>query len=748
MKERKMLKKIGMAALTLVLTAALLVGVPSFGALGDWAMYQNSDSNNGVIKNDKTPYLPNTSSLKWKTKLSEGYTSSFTPPLILGQHLYCAGEDRIYKLSRETGQIVGKSQKFANKTRYAKAGASGYAMHPMTYDRGMIFTTIGSGRIQAFDAETLKSLWVSSSVAPKGNTKKALEGQCLSTIATNGTHVFTGFWNGESREGAYVAFSMEDKNPNTGYEEKEVAWAFWPSIDDKRDYSDPEDNYSRKRGFYWAGAYANDKYVAFASDNGTGMDGNNSYNAQTARGSCLYIVDAKTGKLIDKHSNLVGDGRTNVVYDSGALYWATKGGYLYKAKVDRNGKLLEDSPSSVFLGGMVTGSPVVYNGKIYVGVAGKSSFQADSGHSFAVVRDTDRLSSSSIVRKIPINGYPQAAAILNTGHYNVDFNGDGQADKRVYLYFTYNSPPGGIAFIYDQPDKGSEEAIYLYSPPSSAQEFCLSPVAVDEQGVLYYKNDSGNLFAVEQNQAYAEDMVIEAKDSNGNSLKVDWGRDPFTPQTQSYNIILPTKANSAKLKLQIPSDARASVDGKAYNASTGFNMYVPKEGASCWYRVIVKYKNYERRYKLNITRAENIMTLKELKLTNTNTYTSSGYKRYVESELKTQREIDITVPQSRALVNGKFTNFWAQPKDEKSQVIVEPYEKYEGNGLQSYSYVKDGRTVTVRGVEGLSLGGQKRYPVYPYKEDGKCLGPLKVRIIVSNPDKDDAQIYNVVINWL
>ena len=51
---------------------------------------------------------------------------------------------------------------------------------------------------------------------------------------------------------------------------------------------------------------------------------------------------------------------------------------------------------------------------------------------------------------IPPQGYPQAAPLLSTAYENQDYNGDGQADGRVYLYFTYNAKPGGIYMLSDE----------------------------------------------------------------------------------------------------------------------------------------------------------------------------------------------------------------------------------------------------------------------------------------------------------
>ena len=82
------------------------------------------------------------------------------------------------------------------------------------------------------------------------------------------------------------------------------------------------------------------------------------------------------------------------------------------------------SVSSFNLGGMATASPVVYKGRIYVGVCGNGGqFNSDGGHHFAVLNET--ASGISLAYNVSIPGYPQAAPLLSTAYENQDFNGDG-----------------------------------------------------------------------------------------------------------------------------------------------------------------------------------------------------------------------------------------------------------------------------------------------------------------------------------
>ena len=71
-------------------------------------------------------------------------------------------------------------------------------------------------------------------------------------------------------------------------------------------------------GYYWVGAYVNDVCAVFGSDDGT--SGSDSPTA------VLYSVNPVTGSIIDTINNVTGDIRCCIVYDSGRVYFTTKGG--------------------------------------------------------------------------------------------------------------------------------------------------------------------------------------------------------------------------------------------------------------------------------------------------------------------------------------------------------------------------------------------------------------------------------------
>lgn len=768
-----MKKRNKLIALALTLSMALVMMPVRYAHAedGDWLLYQNSPTNNGIINNPKVPYFKNQTAVKWKAQITQGYTNSFTPPLIKGDYLYAAADKRIYKIDRNNGDIVAQSQKFANKEGHSSSGAAGYGLHPITYHKGMFFVQIGSGRIQAFDAETLKSVWVADNVDKNG---KKIEGQSLCTIAAHGDYVYTGYWNGEQKDGAYVAYNIKDDIPDTGYENKKPTWSFWPSKDDPG---------SKARGFYWAGAYVTDKYIVFGSDNGTGTEGDNGDGAQTAKGSALYVLDAKSGEIIDKHDNLVGDIRSNIVYHEGEIFWNSKGGYLYKSTINAEGELR--TLKELYLKGMMTAAPVVYKNRIYVGVCGKSQFAADSGHKFVVVKNKPDGGDITELYGEKVKGYPQAAALLSTAHEQVDFTGENKPTGRVYLYFTYNHPPGGIGFLYDQPDKTApnptEQVTYFYKPPAGASQYGISPLAVDKDGVMYYKNDSGVLFAIEQNMAYIEDVDIEVKDAEGNLLPVDWGdEENFHPQVSNYDISVPSSSETASFGILAPDDGgktkvycKDSLSGDDELVEVGedgiVEIDVPEQGAVKAYTVIAKYKGSngaeaERSYTFNILREEEKRGLKEVKLSRTNTYPSTGVGGYDfdEEYLQNNSNLDIEID-----IRGKrFLSLWTDPVDKKSNMFLIPESNFcmdrtTGTWEENVQYTVGGEDFIAEQVMKPYAGTASkppRFAIYPdghYEEiDGTntwvyedLSQPTKFKIVVQNADKSDAAVYDVTFTW-
>ena len=435
----------------------------------DWPLFRKNDENNGVV-DVRTPITAEDTVLVWANKLGEGYSGSAVgSPIIVGGYLYTYSGTTIMKVDKETGLIL--------KTG-TMVGGSSFAINSATYAEGMIFIGLSNGRVQAFNAETLESLWV---------YRDALGGQPNCPIAYANGYIYTGFWNSETKQANFACLSVTDEDATKTNEAKLPTWTY------------------THNGFYWAGAYVNSDFVLVTTD-----DGDNGYT--TGYGSILSL-NPKTGKLIDSlQATNVGDLRSSVCYDeeTEAYYFTSKGGDLYQVKVNADGTFTEGSLRRLHLDNgtdsasappMSTSTPVIANGRAYIGVSGISQFTAYSGHNITVVD----LSTFSIAYSVPTMGYPQTSGLLTTAYQDKDgYN---------YVYFLDNYTPGKLRVIRDMPGmtevdhsyttmetyskNGEEHTIetgyVLFTPDGAQAQYAICSPIVDEEGNIYFKNDSAQL---------------------------------------------------------------------------------------------------------------------------------------------------------------------------------------------------------------------------------------------------------------
>lgn len=596
----------------------------------EWWNYRNSEENNGVT-GVSTPENADEVSEKWAVQISGEWSNSFTPPLLLGGALYTAAGKYVYKLDKDTGEILAVSEELK--------GSMVFALNSLTYAEGMVFAQIGNGQIQALSATTLESVWIS----------EPLGGQTLSPITYKNGYIYTGTWNSETSPGTYFCLSVTDEDPNKKDEIKYCTW-----------------KYSHKGGFYWAGSYASDDYVVFGSDDGT-QEGNYTDN------SILYSVTAKDGILIDKIEGLCGDIRTSIVYNNGYVYAATKGGYLYRVKMNSDGTF--GQVVHYKLGGMATASPVVYKNRIYIGVCGNGGqFNADGGHHFAVLNETS--TDITLAYKVPIKGYPQAGALLSTAYENVDYNGDGLADGRVYVYFTYNAFPGGIVGFTDTPGQTSVELQTYFEPEGSKQQYCISPICVDSNGTLYYKNDSCYLMAVESNPAYLDDIKIEA------SGTINWDAE-FIRSKSEYKIRVDENTKEITLDLQIPEGRTVTVNGVSYTKPMRLKVESDKLNVD----IVVVYENKTKKYKLTVGKADNTATLSNLCISGTNNVNGDivAINPALSSSIFTY---------TSDVYDGtkKFLNIYAKPTNEEASMEIKAISGVKKISRANNSAGSDGNT--------------------------------------------------------
>lgn len=109
------------------------------------------NSNNGIT-DAKTPITAESGMMYWAVKLGEGYSDgAVSNPILVDDCLIVYAGDHIYRVNKDTGAVEATGQ---------MAGKSSFAINGPTYADGIVLVGLSNGRIQAFNAKTLESLWL------------------------------------------------------------------------------------------------------------------------------------------------------------------------------------------------------------------------------------------------------------------------------------------------------------------------------------------------------------------------------------------------------------------------------------------------------------------------------------------------------------------------------------------------------------------------------------------------------------
>ena len=454
----------GSVRLTLVKAAE---GKPLTRFEAEWPDFRGNSSNNAVTTK-KTPVSAEAGMLYWAKKIglfstgtsgnASGGSAVSSPILVNGALIVYAGST-LYRINKDTGETLQTG---------TMAGESSFSINSATYADGMLFVALSNGRVQAFNAETLDSLWLYTD--PLGG-----QSNCPVTVCDG--YVYTGFWKGETGDANYVCLSVTDEDPDEPLEAKTATW-----------------RYTKAGGFYWAGAYVSEDFMLLGTD-----DGEQGYT--NGHGSIL-LLDPKTGRVLDRTDAPRGDVRSSICYDSesSAYYATSKGGDFIRIKLAEDHRSIAQVDMLALANGvggtaMSTSTPVVYNGRAYVGVSGSAQFDAYSGHNITVI---DLSGAMSIAYRVETKGYPQTSGLLSTAY-------EKNGNDYVYVYFFDNYTPGTMRMLRDTKgqktadlitvEEGKNTAYAIFTPNGAQAQYAICSPIVDENGTIYFKNDSCFLMA-------------------------------------------------------------------------------------------------------------------------------------------------------------------------------------------------------------------------------------------------------------
>lgn len=442
-------------------------GKPLTELEAEWPDFRGNSSNNAVTTK-KTPVSAEDGMLYWAKKIGSFSTgtdgnasggSAVSSPILVNGALIVYAGSRLYRINKDTGETLQAG---------TMAGESSFSINSATYADGMLFVALSNGRVQAFNAETLDSLWIYTD--PLGG-----QSNCPVTVCDG--YVYTGFWKGETGDANYVCLSVTDEDPDEPLEAKTATW-----------------RYTKAGGFYWAGAYVSEDFMLLGTD-----DGEQGYT--NGHGSIL-LLDPKTGRVLDRTDAPRGDVRSSICYDSesSAYYATSKGGDFIRIKLAEDHRSIAQVDMLALANGvggtaMSTSTPVVYKGRAYVGVSGSSQFKMYTGHNITVI---DLSGAMSIAYRVETKGYPQTSGLLTTAY-------EKNGNDYVYVYFFDNYTPGTMRMLRDAKgqttpslitvEEEKDTAYAIFTPNGAQAQYAICSPIVDENGTIYFKNDSCFLMA-------------------------------------------------------------------------------------------------------------------------------------------------------------------------------------------------------------------------------------------------------------
>lgn len=492
-----------------VLLLIALFLCPCSVSLAVWNSFRNESGHTQANTTQaQTPVNTQTSGPKWRRDFTSEYgTSLISSPVITETSIYVVSKNLLYELDKD-----------GNTRKELTLSASMNSVCRITRHENKLFIPLSGGILQCVDISTMTTLWCS----------EAFGYQSLSTVYYNNDRVYAATTNAGGTDGLY--YCLDASNGQT-------LWTY-------RDSSTP-------CGYYWSGGISTTASIETPATEAFLFGGDN---------GILVSHSLTDDTVYDRYdfsalTKAPGKIRAGITYDSdtNAYYTTTNNGYLYQIFLDKNGMF--ESVNSVFLGTTpdnnatnCTSTPTIYNGRIYVGC------YTDSAGRITVV-------DSATMRVIYSASKPgmqdiKASPLVSTGYASAENH------QKVYVYFTQNAVPGGIYFIEDSLQTVSAEIQTLYEPKNNPQ-FCLSSIAADKSGMLYYSNDSGTLFAIAE--GFAGNDVLAPETSEPTPTTPVSSSTPVPPVITPIPSLTPTSApqkTSKKITPKAPTRLRYKIKKK------------------------------------------------------------------------------------------------------------------------------------------------------------------------------------------
>ena len=392
-------------------------------------------------------------------------------PLIIGGKIYIvtASFPKLWTARLTSASLARLQVRDRETGKVEREVALGTAMNSTcrpVYADGIIVVPLAGGFLQAVSAKTLETMWVAPAYT---------EGESASTLTVEGDYVYAPTF-GEYHSQLTHSGSVRRYNLHTG--------ALAGAMDNE------------KAGYYWAGGVAAGDFFVIGDDSG--------------------VIRVFSADLTNEVSSIkLSDTsiRSSLVYSNGYIFAVThKDGTLHKLKIDDAGKVTKIA--SARFADESTSTPAICGGRAFIGGV-DGDYRSRNGVLAVIDLATMKVQKILAADGGKIPGEIKSAPLVSV------------QGGETYVYFTLNLAEGypytsgGCLYRYRL---GDSEASVLFQPGPGQIEFCMASVICDEEGNLYYTNDSGHLFKIAGNgPAQGGDGGSGGGETGGNGGSGDGG---------------------------------------------------------------------------------------------------------------------------------------------------------------------------------------------------------------------------------
>lgn len=508
----------------------------------EWGGYWNTKDNVNIV-DARTPQSLSSAEVRWKQQYGANvdYNNSISDGILVQNYVCCFQGEYLLYLDKETGEAV-------KRVKMSAKGNS--AFNKPLYAAGMIIVPLNNGRIQAFSATTLNSLWIYDDTVG-GNTATA--------IRYDDGYLYVGF-----ADGNLVCLLAADEDPDNEREEKTAVWRKYDS-----------------NGYYHTGVYTGETMLYACGRSGS-----------------LYCLNKKTGETLQKLTLPAdyGAGSTAIVHYNGRIYFATENGYLCSYALTEEGNLDKDSVQSLKVGGTVFGTPLVYKNRLYVGSGQKDQYGVLHAPYDMNVVQLGEGGAMSLVYQMDVQGCPKGTPTLTTAYEAVD--------GYSYVYFTTDSSKGNLYLLKDKagataPGEGSG----LFYQQSEVAGNGSGSVLVDKNGNMYFRYESAWMYALKSSPLFLKDVKI----TEGNPL-IDGGAS-FDGQAEQHEVLLDSGITETTMEFEVEDGITVTVNGKE-----GAVQKIALENGKAELEVILSKDGQTRKYTFSLHARSTDATLQTLQV--------------------------------------------------------------------------------------------------------------------------------------